>query len=411
MGTLRRFTVVGVIVTVADVGLFMSLTMAAGWKPWVAELVAVVVATVVSWTLHGVVTFPDDPSERWYRSLWPYASTALGALILGVATVGLLSGVITSRRWYVLLAIKLVALSIAFMFRASRYRHTMFLAIRAEQSHPSRSGQAPGSIRLSVVLPAFNEQDRIAAAVGRVRAELEPAVGRGQLEIVVVDDGSSDETAEAARRGGADQVISHPGNRGKGAAVRSGMLAGNGRTLAFTDADLSYAPAQIAQLMEHVEAGWDVVAGSRKHLDTRTIVKAGRLREVGGRVINLFSAYVLLGRYRDTQCGLKAFRSDVAQLIFSHTRIDGFAFDIEVFALVERYRLALIEVPVSLSNSERSTVRVLRDAARLVRDLFRIRSYARAGLYERGYHSTDGEAGSGISEVEGTEDGGIRTAN
>ena len=124
------------------------------------------------------------------------------------------------------------------------------------------------------------------------------------------------------------------------------------------------------------------MVGSRQHADTRTLVRAGRLREVGGRVINPLTRAVLLGHYRDTQCGLKAFRSDVGELIFAHSRIDGFAFDVEVFHLVERYRLSLPEVPVEVVNSTRSTVSVARDAARLVRDLFRIRRWGRLGLYE-----------------------------
>ena len=97
----------------------------------------------------------------------------------------------------------------------------------------------------------------------------------------------------------------------------------------------------------------------------------------------------LLGQYRDTQCGLKAFRADVARQIFEHSRIDGFAFDVEVFFLVEQYHLSLAEVPVRVENSTRSTVRVVRDAARLVRDLFRIRSWAHQGLYDLAAGDTD----------------------
>ena len=183
------------------------------------------------------------------------------------------------------------------------------------------------------------------------------------------------------RAAGADQVIVQPVNRGKGAAVRAGVLAAHGRTVAFTDADLAYTPDQIVGLVEEVEAGWDVVVGSRKHDHTRTLVRAGRLREIGGRVINWLSHVVLLGHYRDTQCGLKAFRSDAAKRIFELSRVDGFSFDIEVFAIVERSGLALTEVPVTVANTTRSTVSVSRDALRLVRDLFRIRRWAREGAY------------------------------
>ena len=198
----------------------------------------------------------------------------------------------------------------------------------------------------------------------------------------MVDDGSSDGTGYAAEAAGADQVIVHGVNRGKGAAVRSGMLAARGRTLAFTDADLSYSPDHLVDLLDQIEAGWDVVVGSRRHDDTTTLVRARRLREVGGRAINLLTRIVLLGRYRDTQCGLKAFRSDLARLIFEHSNVDGFAFDVEIFHLVEAYHLSLSEVPVRVQNSSRSTVNVVRDAAVMVRDVFAVRRWSAAGRYD-----------------------------
>jgi hypothetical protein len=111
------------------------------------------------------------------------------------------------------------------------------------------------------------------------------------------------------------------------------------------------------------------------------LVKARRLREIGGRVINVLTTTLLLGQYRDTQCGLKAFRSDCARLLFGQTRIDGFAFDIELFHLAERYELSVLEVPVRVENSERSTVKVARDAIRLTWDLIRVRRWAKQGVY------------------------------
>src|SRR5439155_733120 len=188
--------------------------------------------------------------------------------------------------------------------------------------------------------------------------------------------------AKAIALAGADHVLVQPQNRGKGAAVRAGVLAARGRTVAFTDADLSYPPAQLVHLLEEVEAGWDVVVGSRKHIETTELVKAARLRALTGRLFNSITLAVLLGQYRDTQCGLKAFRSDVARLLFSMSRLDGFAFDVELFHLVERYHLSLLEVPVSLANSSTSTVRVGIDAARMIRDLFRVRRWAGSGVYE-----------------------------
>ena len=151
--------------------------------------------------------------------------------------------------------------------------------------------------------------------------------------------------------------------------------------MVFTDADLAYGPTQAAALVHKVEEGYDVVVGSRRHTDTTTLVRAGRLREVGGRLVNLTTHALLLGQYRDTQCGLKAFRSDVARPLFEASTLDGFAFDVELFHLVERWRLSLAEVPVEVENSERSTVQLLRDGIRLVVDLIRVRQRARNGDY------------------------------
>jgi hypothetical protein len=160
------------------------------------------------------------------------------------------------------------------------------------------------------------------------------------------------------------------------------MLAATGRVAAFTDADLSYPPEQLTTLLANVEDGWDMVVGSRKHVGTTTLVRARRLREVTGRVFNLLSEVVLLGQYRDTQCGLKAFRGDVARSLFSRTRVDRFAFDVELFHLAERDRLSGLEVPVSLANSSVSTIRVGADSLRMVRDLFRIRRWGGQGAYD-----------------------------
>ncbi|MDH4169475.1 MAG: glycosyltransferase, partial [Acidimicrobiia bacterium] len=195
-------------------------------------------------------------------------------------------------------------------------------------------------------------------------------------------DGSGDGTAEAAAP--ADRVEVLPENRGKGAAVRAGMTTATGRVRAFVDADLAYGPDVVAALADAVAQGWDVAVGNRRHVATHTLVRAGRLREVGGRLVNLATQALLLGQYRDTQCGVKAMRGDVAESLFARTTIDGFAFDIELFHLVERDRLSLVEVPVTVTNSSRSTVSIFRDTGRLLRDLWRIRVASRTGVYDVG---------------------------
>lgn len=254
-------------------------------------------------------------------------------------------------------------------------------ATAARLTHRRRRPAPPGARRLSLVLPAYREAPRIASTIDRVRTELGPLVD-GDVEIVVVDDGSLDGTGDIARQAGADQVVSGTVNRGKGASVKAGVAVATGRTIAFTDADLAYSPDQVLELLRAVEDGWDLVMGSRFHAETTTITEASALRSLGGRAINACTRLVLDGDHRDTQCGLKAFRADVAGVLFDHVRIDGFAFDVELYLLAERMGFSLTEVPVRVENSDQSTVKVVRDALQMLTDLTRIRLDTARGHYD-----------------------------
>jgi len=233
----------------------------------------------------------------------------------------------------------------------------------------------PAAPQLSVVVPAYREGRRIGASVLALRA----ALGEG-TEVIVVDDGSPDETGAAAKEAGAE-VIRLPVNKGKGAAVRTGVLAARGAAVVFTDADLSYAPSQIERVHAELERGADVVLGSRRHVGTTTLVRAGRVREISGRVFNLFTRLVLPRRFGDTQCGLKGFRREAAQAIFQRATVDGFAFDVEVLWLAAHLGYSIVEVPVELDSAPGSTVRLSRDVMRMLRDLVRIRRRAGTGGY------------------------------
>jgi glycosyltransferase involved in cell wall biosynthesis len=276
---------------------------------------------------------------------------------------------------------KLLAIGAAAVIRTVGHRLVLFRAVRRDQDQPSGRPPAEGDHRLSVVVPAFHEETRIADTVARIRSELGELDQAGDLEIVVVDDGSSDDTAAVARSAGADQVIVQPENRGKGAAVRAGVLVAQGRTVAFTDADLAYAPGQLVPMLDAVESGYDVVVGNRHDNDSDTLVGTSALRSFGSRVVNMATNILLLGNYRDTQCGCKAFRSDIGRVVLGAGKIDGFAFDIEILHLIERYGLSLKEVPVEVVNSETSTVRALHDGLAVGRDILRIRRNATQGVY------------------------------
>lgn len=376
-----RFLAVGALVTAIDTAVVLTLAESTDLQLWFADLIAVATATFISYVLHRIITYENNPARRWYANLVHYLFGVSIAMAVDVAIFSIGSSGV-ARTASVLWLPKLLGISGAFIVRVLLYRRSMFATVRNDQAKPLDRGEAPGECRLTLVIPAYGEEAGIAQTIERVRVELAELVDDGGYELLIVDDGSTDDTAGAARRAGADTVIRVEPNRGKGFAVKTGVLAAKGRTIAFTDADLSYSPNQVLALMARIEEGWDVAVGSRKHTETRTLVAARRLREMGGRIINALTWAVLLGQYRDTQCGLKAFRSDAAKAVFARTQIDGFAFDVEVFHLVERYRFRLTEEPVEVVNSSRSTVNVVRDALRLVRDLFRVRYLGHSGAYE-----------------------------
>lgn len=391
-GRLRRLAVVAALPTLADVALLVLLREHLGWILVLADLTAVAVASVLSYVLHRVVTFRSDPFVRWVRMPWTFAAVAVAAAAVDVVVLRALYAARGYETVGALVLAKVVALTAAAAVRLALYRRVLLTETRRDLGHlvPDRP-PAPGALRASIVIPALDEAPRIGRTIAAVRAALAPLHEAGGVEVVVVDDGSTDGTADAALEGGADQVIVLPANRGKGAAVRAGVLAARGRAVAFTDADLSYSPDQLVPALLRVEEGWDVVIGSRRHPEAVTARGAGAVRDLGSRVINLVSTAVLLSHPHDTQCGLKAFRRDAAQLVFGLARVDGFAFDIEVLHLVERHGLSLTEVPVHLVMAERSTVRAVRDGMRLLRDVWRIRHWSATGAYEL-------PAGSGRSE-------------
>ncbi|MGE0793989.1 MAG: glycosyltransferase [Acidimicrobiia bacterium] len=254
---------------------------------------------------------------------------------------------------------------------------------------------------MSVVVPAYDEADRIATTVDRLRTELADL----DPEVVVVDDGSRDATAAEARRAGA-RVVALDRHRGKGAAVRAGALAAEGAVVVVTDADLAYAPDQLRPFVDAVEAGTDLAVGNRSDERSATVGRRPASRAVASRVFNLVTAGLLAGRYRDTQCGCKAFAAPAARQVFGRAGVDGFAFDVEVLHVAERLGLAIAELPVRVSAGGASTVRLWRAGPARLRDLWRVRRWSRGGRYdERRDEGAAEGAVEGIDEVDG-EGGG-----
>ncbi|HBU04371.1 MAG TPA: hypothetical protein DEA70_07780 [Acidimicrobiaceae bacterium] len=366
----RRFALAGIGATVVDVGVAVGL-VSAGLGRLPAGGTALVIAAIVSRILHARYTLRGDQLDRWIRQPPVFATVAV---IAGVVDLAVFLGLSS----FAAFPAKCVAVAISAVIRGLSHRLVLFRVVRREQSIPMRRPAPDGEVRVSVVVPAYSEEARIADTVARIRSELD--VYAGDLEIVVVDDGSPDGTADAARRAGADQVVVQPQNLGKGAAVRAGVLAARGRTIAFTDADLAYSPHQLVSFVKAIEGGYDVAIGNRHHADTDTLAGTSAVRSFGSRVVNMATSLMLLGNYRDTQCGCKAFRVDAGRIVMGGT-IDGFAFDIEVLHLVERYGLSMIELPVEVVNSDTSTVRALRDGVGVLLDILRIRRLSQKARY------------------------------
>jgi dolichyl-phosphate beta-glucosyltransferase len=228
---------------------------------------------------------------------------------------------------------------------------------------------------LSVVIPAYDEERRLPVTLRTVIAHL--SVRGRPFEIVVADDGSRDDTAHIASAAGAEARVLRLPHRGKGAAVRAGVLAASGDLLLVTDADLSTPIAELDLLVAALDR-CDVAIGSRNVAGARVTVPQRLDRRLMGRAFNLLVRVLLLPGLRDTQCGVKLFRREAALAVFQRCRSDGFAFDVEVLALARRLGYRVAEVPVEWRNSPDSRVRPLLDVPRMFLELLTIRRRCRA---------------------------------
>lgn len=240
---------------------------------------------------------------------------------------------------------------------------------------PAPAHAATGkSVSVSVVIPAFDEEARLPvtlAAVLKYLAEAHP-----DHEILVVDDGSRDHTADVAEsfrdKDPALRVLRLERNRGKGAAVRTGVLASTKDFVLVTDADLSTPIEELAALLRWAALGYEVVIGSRGLPESDIRLRQPRYRELMGRGFNLLVRTLVLGGFSDTQCGFKLFRGDVGRALFARSELDGFAYDVEVL-LMAKAKHRVREVPVVWYHAGNSKVSPGRDAARMALDLLKMR--------------------------------------
>lgn len=238
-------------------------------------------------------------------------------------------------------------------------------------------------VEISVVIPAYNEADRIPETLSRVVKYL-TGLGRTH-EVIVVDDGSTDETAslvdEFARESGAAVRLIRRPHAGKGAAVRAGMLSARGRFRLLCDADLSMPAEGFDRFIPLLEAGVPVVIGSREVPGARRYNEPAH-RHLMGRVYNRIVQLLVLPGIEDTQCGFKGFRAEAALELFGRQTLNGFGFDVEILFIARRLGYAVKEVPVEWHYMPGSKVKPLRDTWRMFRDAVKVRLNALCGRYD-----------------------------
>lgn len=239
------------------------------------------------------------------------------------------------------------------------------------------AGADAASDRATLVVPAYNERNRVAGSLRSIAEWRRGRPGGWDWDVILVDDGSTDETAAIARATAAEaglplDILRHAKNRGKGAAIRTGVLASSGDPVLVTDTDLSTPLSEWVKLAERLPTH-PIAIGSRAVDEALVRRRQPFYRRLLGKGGNLLVRAFAVRGISDTQCGFKLFRGDVARTLFGAARIDGFAYDMEVLHLARRRGIAIAEVPVLWFHSPESKVSVLRDALPTLWDLLRIR--------------------------------------
>jgi len=242
----------------------------------------------------------------------------------------------------------------------------------------------PSAFQISIIVPSFNEEARLPASLELIAAYVSSR--NRSTEVLVVDDGSNDRTAEVAASF-ADRipnlrVLRNGENRGKGYSVRHGMQEARGEYVLFTDADLS-APIEEADKLLSALRQYDIAIGSRALNRGLIDVHESLFREFAGIIFNRIVRIVLWLPFVDTQCGFKAFRRERCRIIFEQQRIERFGFDPELLFLARRHGLKATEIPVRWSHSPATKINMMRDSIQMFVDVFTIRSNFLLGRYRR----------------------------
>ena len=255
---------------------------------------------------------------------------------------------------------------------------------RVEQASEQRARDEVSHPEISIVIPAYNECARIESTLARVLACVDER--HWDAEVLVIDDGSTDETPAIVQRWMRDHsrlhLVKNPGNRGKGYSVRNGLLQAAGNIVMFTDADLSAPMEEAERLFATLNEGADVAIGSRWLDKQRQTVHQPLYRRFFGRCFNWLTRKVMGLPFKDTQCGFKAFKRDAAQTIFRLQTIERWGFDPEILFIARKLSYKIVEVPVTWGHDERSRMSYLKDGMKMLEEMAEIRSNSMRGRYD-----------------------------
>ncbi len=370
-----KYCIVGVLGTSIDVGILWLLVHYGGLPVLTATSISFVVSVLNNFFLNKFWTF-RSPSSNYRKLAIKFFLVSLGGLALTNACMWLLVHAI--EIWYIWA--KLITSGVVLMWNFLANKYWTFRSPRRPAPQT-----AVDDYDLSIIVPAYNEEKRLERTL-RLIADYRASRGL-KAQILVVDDGSADGTAELARRLAAElghaEVVVSPRNEGKGNAVKLGVLASRGRRILFTDADNSTPIEELETLSRQMDAsGADVVIGSRYLRESRVKIKQPPQRILIGRIGNFLIRSFIIDGIQDSQCGFKLFRGAAARDIFAHTRVKRWGFDIEALAIADQRDYKILEVPVSWYDAPNSRLRPLRDAINTFGELVFIKMNLWGGRYD-----------------------------
>jgi dolichyl-phosphate beta-glucosyltransferase len=230
---------------------------------------------------------------------------------------------------------------------------------------------------ISIIIPVYNEEKRIRSTLEEIYRYFKDNFPN--FEIIVVDDGSCDETLKIVenfkknRDTETIKIIKNENNKGKGYVVRKGIMEAKGEYVLFTDADLSTPIREFEKLSKYLYEGYDIAIGSRGLEESNIEIRQAFYREVMGKIFNMLVRLILLKDFRDTQCGFKCFKRNVAHKIFNQQKIAGFGFDVEILYRAKKYGYQIREVPIRWLNSKESKVNPVLNSIKMLLDLLKIK--------------------------------------